>query len=110
MTCCRLTRAGGFRLRERYDSAPKAGAEDLRSRWVTCAADWFVLTRILARCVGSSRCCSSNVLAFHPRSNVRRTMPKHDSPGGFAVAQKADGLTIREEQIRKVEHDSFAVG
>jgi hypothetical protein len=47
--------------------------------------------------------------AFHQPSNVRRTVPKHNSPGGFAVAEKADGLTIREDQIRKVERDSFAV-
>jgi hypothetical protein len=36
-------------------------------------------------------------------------VPKHNPPGGFAVAQKTDGLAICEEQIRKIEHDSFAV-
>ncbi|MFL5831989.1 MAG: hypothetical protein ACJ76X_18890 [Solirubrobacteraceae bacterium] len=36
-------------------------------------------------------------------------MSKHNSPGGLAVPQKAYGLAIREEQIRKVERDSFAV-
>ena len=46
---------------------------------------------------------------FEPPSNVRRTVPKHNSPGGLAVAQKADGLTICEEQIRKVEHDGVAL-
>ena len=49
------------------------------------------------------------MLAFQPPSNVRRTVPKHNSPGGFEVAENADGLTIREEQIRKVERDSVAV-
>jgi hypothetical protein len=52
---------------------------------------------------------SANVPAFHQASNVRRTVPKRNLTGGFAVAQKADGLAIYEEQIRKVEHDSFAV-
>jgi hypothetical protein len=51
----------------------------------------------------------TDVPAFQPPSNVCRTVPKHNSPGGFAVAEKADGLTIREDQIRKVERDSFAV-
>jgi hypothetical protein len=36
-------------------------------------------------------------------------VPKHDSAGGLAVAQKADGLTICEEQIRKVERDRVAL-
>jgi len=36
-------------------------------------------------------------------------VPKHNSPGGLAVAEKAEGLTIREEQIRKVERNSVAV-
>ena len=95
-----------------------AGGEGFRSRWITCAADGTVLTRALARRVGSSpdatregrgNSRSPNVRAFHQPSNVRGTVPKHNSSGGFAVAQEADGLTIREEQIRKVEHDNFAV-
>ncbi|HWZ93480.1 MAG TPA: hypothetical protein VNW92_31690, partial [Polyangiaceae bacterium] len=36
-------------------------------------------------------------------------MPEHNLPGGLAVAQKADGLTICEEQIRKVERDWVAL-
>jgi hypothetical protein len=34
-------------------------------------------------------------------------MPQHNSSGGFAVVQKKHGLTIRQEQIRKVEYDGF---
>jgi hypothetical protein len=34
---------------------------------------------------------------------------EHDLPPGFAIAQKADGLTIREEQIRKFERDGVAL-
>jgi hypothetical protein len=52
---------------------------------------------------------SADVCIFQPLSNVGWTVPKHNSPGGLAVAQKADGLTIREEQIRKVERDGVAV-
>jgi hypothetical protein len=52
---------------------------------------------------------SADGSTFQPPSNVGWTVPKHNSPGGLAVAQKADGLTIREEQIRKVERDSVAV-
>ena len=46
---------------------------------------------------------------FEPPSNVRRTVPKHNSPRSLAVAQKADGLTICEEQILKVERDGVAL-
>jgi len=52
--------------------------------------------------------CSPDALGCHPPSNERRTVAKHNSPAGFAVAQKADGPAIREDQIRKVDHDTFA--
>ena len=104
-----------WRLRERYGLAPVARlsiqVDHLRGR-----RDG--LTRVLARRVGSSGCATRegrgdsglpNARAFHQPSNVRRTVPKHNSSGGFAVAQEADGLTIRQEQIRKVEHENFAV-
>ena len=52
---------------------------------------------------------TADLSIFQPSSNVRRTVPKHNSPGGLAVAQKADGLTICEKQIRKVERDGVAL-
>ena len=51
---------------------------------------------------------SAFVVAGHPRADVRGTVAKHNSPTGFAGAQKADGFPVREDQIRKVEHDRFA--
>jgi hypothetical protein len=52
---------------------------------------------------------AADLSTFQPSSNVRRTVPKHNSPGGLAVAQKADCLTICEKQIRKVERDGVAL-
>jgi hypothetical protein len=54
--------------------------------------------------------CVADLLstAFDPPSNVRRAVANQGSSSGFEVAQKTDGLTIRQEQIRKVKHDNFA--
>jgi hypothetical protein len=45
------------------------------------------------------------LLRPHPDVDVRRTVTKHNALAGFAVSQKAHGVTIREDQIRQVQHD-----
>ena len=50
-----LAAAATIRLRERYGVALNTGDQDFRCRWITCAEDGSVLTRILARCVVRSK-------------------------------------------------------
>jgi hypothetical protein len=48
------------------------------------------------------------LLGGHPDANVRGTVPKHDALDGFAFAQVAHGVTVREDQIREVQNDDGA--
>jgi hypothetical protein len=45
------------------------------------------------------------LLGRHPDADVRRTVTKHNAITGVAVAEKAHGVTIREDQIPQVQHD-----
>src|SRR5258706_8381542 len=119
--------AATIRIRERYGLAPHAGREHSRSTWVSCAgrrgrsaaAIGEVRWKCQAPRVGDAAATLSagasvfanaaDASTFQPRSNARRTVPEHNLPGGLAVAQEADGLTIREEQIRKVECDGVVL-
>jgi hypothetical protein len=44
------------------------------------------------------------LLCRRPDPDVRRTVAKHDALTGFAVAQQAHGVTIRQDQIGQVQH------
>jgi hypothetical protein len=43
------------------------------------------------------------VLAYYPGPDVRGTVAKHDTPARFVLSQETDGVTIGEDQVRKVE-------
>ncbi len=45
------------------------------------------------------------ILAHHPRPDVRGTIAKHDTSTGFVLSQETDGVTIGEDQIRKIEDE-----
>jgi hypothetical protein len=55
-----------------------------------------------------TRLRSLNVLGGHPDPDVRRTVAKHDALAGLEFPQKTDDVTIREYQVRKVQHDGCA--
>jgi|GEM_PF-3882411 len=44
------------------------------------------------------------LLCRHPGADVRRAVAKHNALAGFAVAQQAHGVTIRQDQIGQVQH------
>ena len=43
------------------------------------------------------------VLARHPRPNVCGTIAKDNTTAGFVLSQEVNGVTIREDQIRKIQ-------
>jgi len=43
------------------------------------------------------------MLAHHPGPDVRGTIAKDNTSAGFVLSQEADCLTIRKEQIRKIQ-------
>jgi len=43
------------------------------------------------------------MLARHPRPDVRGTVTKNNTSSGFVLPQETDGVTIGEDQIRKVQ-------
>lgn len=49
------------------------------------------------------------VLTSYPGPDVRGTVAKHNPPARFVLPQDADGVTIGEDQIRKVQ-DKDATG
>jgi hypothetical protein len=48
------------------------------------------------------------MLAHHPGSDVRGTMAKDNTPAAFVLPQEADGITIRKNQIRKIQDKDAA--
>jgi hypothetical protein len=50
------------------------------------------------------------VLARHPGPDVRGTVTKHNTSSGFVLPQETDGVTIGEDQIRKIEDRDVASG
>jgi hypothetical protein len=44
------------------------------------------------------------MLACHPRPDVRGTIAKDNTSAGFVLSQEVDCVTIREDQVRKIEH------
>lgn len=44
------------------------------------------------------------VFSRHPRSDIRRTVAKHNPPAGFVLSQDTDRVTICEDEIGKVQH------
>jgi hypothetical protein len=47
-------------------------------------------------------------LARHPRPDVRGTIAKHNAPAGFVLSQQMDGVTVREDQVCKIQHKNAA--
>lgn len=43
------------------------------------------------------------MLARHPRPDVRGTVTKNNTSSGFVLPQETDGVTIGEDQIRKIQ-------
>jgi hypothetical protein len=43
------------------------------------------------------------MLGRHPRPDVRGTIAKDDTSPSFILSQKADGVTIGENQVRKIQ-------
>ena len=50
------------------------------------------------------------MLACHPRPDVRGTIAKHNTPARFVLSQEADGVTIGQDQIRKIQDKDAASG
>jgi len=50
------------------------------------------------------------VLAQHPRPDVRGTVAKHNTPARFVLSQETDGVTIGQNQIRKIQDEDAASG
>ena len=44
------------------------------------------------------------LISGHPDADVRWTVAKHSALAGFAVAQQAHGVTIRQDQVGQVQH------
>ena len=42
------------------------------------------------------------MLALHPGPDVRGTIAKDNPSAGFVLSQEVNGVTIREDQIRKI--------
>jgi hypothetical protein len=49
------------------------------------------------------------MLARHPRPDVRGTIAKDNTPSSFVLSQETDGVTIGEDQVRKIQ-DKDAAG
>ena len=43
------------------------------------------------------------MLALHPGPDVRGTMAKDNTSSGFVLPQETDGVTIGEDQVRKIQ-------
>jgi len=43
------------------------------------------------------------MLALHPGPDVRGTIAKDNTSSSFALSQETDGVTIGEDQIRKIQ-------
>ena len=48
------------------------------------------------------------VLARHPRPDVRGTIAKDNTAPSFVLSQETDGVTIGEDQIRKIQDKDAA--
>ena len=48
------------------------------------------------------------VLAYYPGPNVRGTVAKHNTPASFVLSQGTDGVTIGEDQVRKIQDKDTA--
>ncbi len=48
------------------------------------------------------------ILAHHPRPDVRGTMAKGNTSSSLVLSQETDGVTIGEDQIRKVQDKGAA--
>ena len=51
---------------------------------------------------------SARVESCHPAPDVRRTVAKHDALAVLEFPQKTDDVTIREYQVRKIQHNGCA--
>ena len=47
-------------------------------------------------------------LARHPGTDVRRTIAKDRSSSSFVLSQETDGVTIGEDQVRKIQDKDTA--
>ena len=43
------------------------------------------------------------MLAHHPRPDVRGTIAKDNTSSSFVLSQDTDGVTIDEDQVRKIQ-------
>jgi hypothetical protein len=48
------------------------------------------------------------VLARHPRPDVRGTITKDNTSSSFVLSQETDGVTIGEDQVRKIQDKDTA--
>jgi hypothetical protein len=49
------------------------------------------------------------MLANHPRPDVCGTIAKDNTSSSFVLSQQTDGVTIGEDQVRKI-HDKDTIG
>ena len=50
------------------------------------------------------------VVASYPGPDVRGTVAKHNTPERFVLSQDTDGVTIGEDQVRKIQEKNSASG
>jgi hypothetical protein len=50
------------------------------------------------------------VVASYPGPDVRGTVAKHNTPEHFVLSQDTDGVTIGEDQVRKIQDENAASG
>jgi hypothetical protein len=48
------------------------------------------------------------MLASHPRPDVRGTIAKDNTSSSFVLSQETDGVTIGEDQVRKIQDKDTA--
>jgi hypothetical protein len=48
------------------------------------------------------------MLACHPRPDVRGTIAKDNTSSSFVLSQETDGVTIGEDQVRKIQDKDTA--
>jgi hypothetical protein len=48
------------------------------------------------------------MLARHPRPDVRGTIAKDNTSSSFVLSQETDGVTIGEDQVRKIQDKDTA--
>ncbi|HWW81971.1 MAG TPA: hypothetical protein VNZ26_00125 [Vicinamibacterales bacterium] len=46
--------------------------------------------------------------AYYPGPDVRGTVAKRHTPARFVLSQEADGVTIRQDQVRKIQDKDAA--